>query len=1435
MKYAAVMVVLALAGGVAAQQLNPVYTDDSTSAKETLVRAGQIAAAGNVAEAVREMQRLLDEQPDRLVEAEPDLFVSVRSRVHAALLADAAMLEQYRSAETARAQRTLDAGEFWSVERSRLLTEPGLEAALRVAQSELESARFHAALSTLAQLERHPDLKGPGAARAAALARTLTRYLPAAEALARRWWAMSAQGAWPEADPFPAPPCLALDQRGFVNPAAPIRPEGLPSEPLWSARIEPQDMPLEPGEAAMRIEQREELGGGLWVFPTAVGDTIYVNDGVFVAARDRFTLQTRWSVRPVSEEGSPDPWAPRRANVATRMVEDSCTVTVQCHTVIAAMGLAHSGDREGEPGLFALDARTGRVVWSALLPRLDPQLEGAVVRGPAMIDGDTVIVAARRSSQGRRIVGAYLVGLSLNDGSLRWVRQLGSAGAIPWGGRGDQRVNSAPLLDAGVVYCVDNIGIIAAIEAATGRPVWVRRAPTPAMGGGIVTEASAPWHWTMPIADGDSVVLLSPDRTELLRLDRATGRTLARRPASEIGGPSYLLRVGERLVTVGPDGIYAVSLAELATARPTRVVPMRGNFLRGRVVVAGDKLLAPVADGVAELDPADPSPDPVIRKLDRIGNVLPLESQLLVVDSSNLHSYLTYPVAQRLLQNRMDASPGDPEPAVTFADLAYRSGHPDQVPPAADRALAAIERAPTSDVMRTARRRLFTVLRTMTDASQERPEPPAVEPVVRPGARPPRPVRELPVLETRWLTPIVERLGRAAETPDERVSYLMALGRLHDADGRPAMAAEAYQTVLGDPVLSAATWQGATAEVRAEIEATRRVRQLILDRGPGAYALFEAQAAAEISALGSGAAAPALERLARRFPAAVAAAQAWARIADAEEAAGRDQGALGALREALVIVETAHAAGAEMDPALFGEVAGRLATKLQRVEQFFAAAQLLTRLRAQYPALAITDRGSAIDAAEMSRDLLARLPGQRRLPRIGPELDGRVQALPGWQLMPPRSRAGETRSAEHAMLIAPGDGKVALWGSATGAHAVAAGSTPLVQMLWSRDFRAGGGAPELLRLDTDSAFLFWPWSEGGRGPWVERIGAIGGETRWSTEPFRGLFAADPELDRRISSVVSFETPIDGSVKLRDVLVSMDEGVVAMVERTGRAAVFDRETGRLLWRGVGPVSQVHDVAIGAGVLAVLGSAPGQNGERTPVPTLGVLDVRTGQAVRTIAPLAGRARWLRIAGQQEGASLVVGVDTEVACYDLARGEKRWSIRDQTTVGTLEAWVYGDRLYLLDRTRNIWQASISTGQALRQPLETYEHLQGSSLIEASAVAPDRVAFATDRGVCIFDPSGRLVGIDSATGQEADEGSLTTPAQSDRYFVTAEIGQRQNEAGRNIHNIHTVDAGTGVLRTTTPVILDQPPRGIAILDGRIIVGAGSSAIVYSAPRADR
>src|SRR5205807_8209883 len=100
-----------------------------------------------------------------------------------------------------------------------------------------------------------------------------------------------------------------------------------------------------------------------------------------------------------------------------------------------------------------------------------------------------------------------------------------------------------------------------------------------------------------------------------------------------------------------------------------------------------------------------------------------------------------------------------------------------------------------------------------------------------------------------------------------------------------------------------------------------------------------------------GASAADLERLARRYPAATIAATIWARAADAHESASRPFAAIAALREGLTAVEAATGAGLAIDPSVMGELGGRLAERLRGADQIFAAAQLVTRLRTQYPAV----------------------------------------------------------------------------------------------------------------------------------------------------------------------------------------------------------------------------------------------------------------------------------------------------------------------------------------------------------------------------------------------------------------------------------------------------------------------------------------------------
>ena len=283
------------------QQLNPVYVDDSPVAAETMSRVRDHVGAGNIDEAVRVLQALLDEQGDRVlgVAGEPDVFISVRESVHRLVFGDARLLDRYRQNIGPRAAAMLERGETAAVERQCLMTAPGFEAALRVAQTQLEAAQFEAALRTLAQLEDHPDRRAEPGRAAAELVAAIAEYLPRAEivALADRW-ARQVGASSPDAEAVPWPAAAIARSQSPIDRAAPLRTEGLVSKPLWSEEYAPppplddsfiKDLP----DAGLPRSARD-----LTVMPAVSGELVFVNDGTTISAWDQYTLAERWRVNP---------------------------------------------------------------------------------------------------------------------------------------------------------------------------------------------------------------------------------------------------------------------------------------------------------------------------------------------------------------------------------------------------------------------------------------------------------------------------------------------------------------------------------------------------------------------------------------------------------------------------------------------------------------------------------------------------------------------------------------------------------------------------------------------------------------------------------------------------------------------------------------------------------------------------------------------------------------------------------------------------------------------------------------------------------------------------------------------------------------------------------------------------------------------------------
>lgn len=1400
-----------LCAASAAGQTGPVFPDDSLAAREALTRVDELTAAGNFGEAARVLQQVIEKDGDRVLEApgQTDLFIPVRARAHELLLANPGLLERYRAAEGARAAALLAAPEgAEGVERSRFLTPAGLEAALRLAQEHLEAARFEAARLALMPLERHPDrLAGSAAAQdAARLAARVARYLnrPEVTAWARAWSVhagLDFAGAAPAVNPRPA-----AREVTPLTPAPAFEAEGVVDRPLASSWIS-----AEIAASADNARRRRARGRGpdeviehAWIMPACVGDVLYVNDSFGVSAWDRLTLTPLWRARPMPIAGLElDPGADPIDNSRTvldygntRALEDSAQVAVAGGVAVAATGWLRDGERHGDPRIHAFDTASGRPLWSVALAALDPSLVEGGARGPILIDQDTVVVAVRRVTGNRRVTSAHLAGIDLYTGRPRWTRLLATAGSLPY--QRMTRVTDSPLLRHGLVYRVDDVGVIAAVEAATGRPAWVRRFKNPAPG---VNEAvSAPWASSAPVVEGDTILTLTPAHDAVVRLDPRTGELLAQRPAAELDDPRYLLAVGPWLACVGATHVTFVEAASFDTARPRRTPELVEPPMYGRAVVAADRLLAPTGPGarsaLAVIDPADPS---AVRRvaLEGAGNVVAMGSDVLVVDDARLHSYVSWERADRVLSGRIAADPADAKPALSLVDLAYRAGKPARIVPAADIALQRLDvpaaRASEAEEARRQRRQLFTSLLGMLEAAQSAAAGGPGEQVIRDPAT---------------LEALTERLGRAAESSNEEVTYLLTLGRLREMRADGPGAAEAYQRILARADLAGANWMGPQLAVRGELEASRRIRDLVARFGRSAYEAFDREVQRESIAAGADPAA--LERLASAYPAASAGPSLWMRAADEHERAGRHAAGARAYAAALSAAEWGAQLGeAERLPQI-GEITGRLIAALQAQDRISAAAQTLDRVRRAYPQVQITQNSAPLSADSLAAALSQRLATLERPARIGLNLTPDPQRLEGWELVHPLTHDRPT-PVEHVVMASPATQRVGLWSAGiTGGR---------LQLAWSRP--VPGSAPTLLRLDAQAAYFYWPGPQGGS---VEKVRVVGGQTEWTTPPIRVLVGAGGP-DRMTDGLpLSLPTPLDGEVQPTDLLVAADEQTLLLVERGGGAAAVDLASGKSLWSRSASLAVVHDADINAGIVALAGVAERRGLENTPpAPRIALLDARTGEPVNNITTLTGAPRWIRLTPQ---SLLIAALDDRLIAWDAATGSVNWMMTDPGARRGLDAWTFDDRLFLLDTDRQLWLASLASGRTLAGPLKGRERMGERLSIFAAAAGPN-VLFTTERGFLLYNAAGELIGAD---GGDARAQLLPTVA-AESLLVTMGSQRYELADGRWAARLMLFAPQTGKLLKAHEIVLNEDPADVALLDGAIVITAGSSTVVLPAP----
>lgn len=1403
-----VMVAPPVPAGVPAARA--VFPDDSVIARDALLRVRELAGVGNTAEALRVLQSVLDTESEKVLPsaADADVYIPVRGLAHDVLLHDPVLLAKYRELEGPQAEVQLSRGELAAVERARFLTAAGFEATLRLAQGHYEAARFAAAALTLAELDTHPDRSGAKAKDAALLLTRVAAYTtrPEVRDMAARWRREAGLPADALGDP-PAPPVLAATSRTSLGPLPGVDRAEISIPAL-------QEVPL---------EQLPETGDdhspkvGL-VLPAVAGERLYVNDGVWVRCLDAATLAPRWAQRP--ERGVV------RAFVGGDQVfgmigyqqgapDDLGCVSVANGVAITPGGVAIGGMRQPDRRVHAFDAITGRPLWAADISTLDEHLRDTIALGPIVIEGDIAVVSLRKTNISKRVNALYLAGVDLYSGSLRWWRLVASVGTNPWG-RAQTRPDAA-LLDAGVVYRADEMGVIGAYRADNGRPVWVR------LGAGARTDfqqirmfqPTPAFQMTCPVIAQGSLFCVEPGRGRVLQLDPGTGEIRGARDSSSLGEPKYLLAAGKFLAAVGDSRVVFVPLAEFATGTITTTPQQLQPPIVGRACVAGDRVLVPLDGQLLMVSPEAPE-EPERMDAPGMGNlvvasVIGAPPHLLSADARGVWSYMKWDRAKALLEARTAQRPTDPDPLLTSIELLRRAGKADTVPALADRVLALLGSDPTSKASLAQRNRLFDLLlgmirdaaRTMNAA----PDTSLTDGTV-PATPPPG------VVNLAQLDAVAQRLERCAESPDQLAALEFQVAWLREAQNRPEQAVEAYQRVLLDPALGSLrpAWltsdeDGSSANPLAADEAARRLRRVLKTSGAKAYAAFDEEAAALFKDA-SQASPDDLLALAKRYPAASVTPEIYLAAADALVKRHDPQAARHALGAGVAAAELSASIGRSDDAGALSRLVSALVQASPELAQQGSLYRSLRRLSKDRPGLRVLVQGSPAPIESVVQSIRAGLLARAPLPVIGPGVSPVAQAIEGWEPIDSLLRTSVGLSCDTLMMYNDARKEVALWG-------VRAEDNQL-RPLWYRQVAV---RPSVLRVGPDSTLLFRPNPRGGA---IECI-ALDGATMWRTDDLSSLFGAPADPNERIP------TPMDGQVRPDDLLFTISGDLLCLVQRAGRIAGINLTSGTTLWNKTLLTTRVYEATTIGDFVLVAGSMHQDNATQPWGAYVGAIDPRTGDAKSSIdgAAIGDHARWIRAI---PGGDALIGTSNGLIRFDPAGGTIRWSVPEPAAHTSISAWVLTHSAYMLDGDVVLHHINLADGKVTGLDAAMKSKL---TLPVISSPTPATLALGSTRGLVILDDDGKVVGMDALE----DQARIEPPAIGRDYGVAIETPDRElggPDSDTFVARLYIIERPSGRLAALERVRLYDVPRSISLLDGKIVLGQGAATIVLDASGED-
>ncbi len=1382
---------------------NPIYIADSPIASDSLIRISELLAQNNTDEAVRLCDEIIREHGQRLMRAQENetLHIPVRRRINLFLLDHPALLDAYRRQITPRASVWLQSQSDWPrAAREAWLTEPGMLASLRQTQLLIEAGRFNAGIAMLDELSTHPDA-GLHAERAARLSQLAASFHSGqyARTIADRWSTLAGLDM-PEpvavntADDQPVTQAIA-QASSLVwrdEPRPPVSLEGIVPGVLAQSELTPITQIDLTSSATPSRMSGANWKPTAWCAPLVEGSNLYTNDGFTISCFDRFTLRPIWRVQ-TNERDTEIPLTPDTRARLGRIVEDATSISSdERGALYAAAGIPRSGDRVGDPRLLKLDRSTGRIAWSVDISTLDPTLRDASIRGPIVIDQGTIVVAARTSNRRQRLISLSLLGIDSTTGRMKWLRPIASAGSLPFQQMGQLAHN--PIVDAGVGYYSDLIGLAAAVRIATGEILWARPMPAPDLYARFTRPAFA---GNSPVINSHGLFMLSSDGNNIFQLDPKTGRTIASRPADQLGESLYLLGIDDdTFVCVSNNRVSYYQAQRFTTSSPVRSPELgaRGNNdagISGRAVVLSDLLLVPVDDGVMALDPERPAQTELI-ELDASGNIVALDGQIIVVDQMHASSFLAWETASQLLEQRISTDPGA---SITLAELAFRADRVDDIIPSVENAMRVVRAQPISQ-RNTLQSALFSVVHDMV--------------------RPPPRSEDTQTTASQWerlgderLGELLRFMGELARTHEQVVAHRMALGTMHERFGRSSRAIDAYQDVLDQPSLSRAMWEGTGIAVRAGLEASRRIGSIIERVGFSPYAPVEERARSEREFIGTQAEPDAYQALAQRYPWSAQSPDLLLEAAKRYRTQGRIPAAIDAARSGIDTARRLRDLGRDATPATVESLSEQLIGGLiatSRARDAHAAANMILD---HFPSITMRHQGRPITLEQ-----LAQAAGQSNtLSELGDAFiaDPNPLLLTGSPVRP-------------AQRLDPGG--VLMYAPQLGRLEYSRVGRNVFEPFWSRP--APGDQPPIVPWQGPSrTLIFWPeGSDGNDSGTLEAIETSTGKVIWSLSDLRLSLEQGstrvPDDIARVDSMIPI--PALGTMPIRQLIVACDGQSVIVSDRVGRAMGVDLHSGQGLWQRDFPANRVHDLDLRHGHLGLCGvmvvdrAQAQRDGSVTPI--VASIDPRTGEPGQVIERFGHQPRWVRVG---DHARLFVASTQRITALDIEQGAIDWVVHDENLSESEHAWVSDTHLLVLDSRNTLWGIDPSDGSRPTQPVDTRGRITPRGWVRVISEI-GRTTLLSSTGVVSFDAQLEVIASDPRTGNTG----ITDIAWGRSRAV--ELGESTIENNTVVTGLNLIDhTNARLLDTTTlrvPAALGRTPSIALPVNGGVIVGFGEVSI---------